>query len=71
MLTRHIQNPAIGHYLGIFRHIQNLVKRLHMQKPGTLGILESSELFHNCLPTHFQNPAILTKIYEFSELRHV
>ena len=39
-LTRHIQNPAIGHYLAIFRHIQNLVQHLHTQKCGILGILE-------------------------------
>ena len=30
-LTRNIQNPAIGHYSNIFRHIQNLAQHLHMQ----------------------------------------
>ena len=51
-LARHrIQNPAMGHYSVIFRHIQNLMQCLHMQKPGILGILEYSELFHNCIPT--------------------
>ena len=63
-LTRHIQNPAIGHYLTIFRHIPNLVQRLHMQKPGIIGY---SEPFHNCKSTHIQNPATLTKIYDCSE----
>ena len=43
----------------LFRHIQNLVQHLHMQKPDILGILQYSELFHNCIPTHIQNPAIL------------
>ena len=33
-------------------HIQNLVQRLHTQKAGILGILEYSEPFHNCIPTH-------------------
>ena len=32
LLGKHIQNPAIGHYSAIFRHIQKLVQRLHMQK---------------------------------------
>ena len=54
-LTRHIQNPSIGYYSAIFRHIQNLVQRLHMQKPGILAILEYSELFHNCIPSHIQS----------------
>ena len=71
ILTRHIQNPAIGHDSAFFRHIQNLVQRLHGQKPGKLRILEYSELFHNCVQTHVQNPVILTKIYEYSELWHV
>ena len=52
------QNPGIGHYSAVFRHVQNLVQRLHMQKPGILGILEYSEPFHNCIPTHIQNPVI-------------
>ena len=33
-----------------------------MQKPDILGILEYSEPFHNCIPTHIQNPVIFTKI---------
>ena len=33
-----------------------------MQKPGTFGILEYSEPFHNCILTHIQNPVIFTKI---------
>ena len=32
-LTRHIQNPAIGHYSAIFRHNQNFVQPLDTQKP--------------------------------------
>ena len=39
-LTRHIQNPVIGHYSAIFRDIQNLVQRLPTQKPDMLRILE-------------------------------
>ena len=58
MLTRH-------------NHIQNLVQRFHMQKADLLGILEYSEPFHNCIPTHIQNPVIFTKIYEYSEFWHV
>ena len=69
-LIRHIQNPAIGHYSATFRHIQNLVQHLYMQKPGILRILEYSEPFHNCIPTHIQGPVILTKIYKYPELKH-
>ena len=68
MLTRHIQNPAIGHCSVTFRDIQNLVQRLHTQKPGILGILEYSERFRNCIPTHIQHRVILTKIYKYSEI---
>ena len=67
-LTRHIPNSAVKHYSAVFRNIQNLVQRLHTQKPGTLGILEYSKPFHNCIPMHFQNPAILTKINEDSDI---
>ena len=35
-LIRHFQNPATEHYSAMFRHIQNLAQRLHMQKPGIL-----------------------------------
>ena len=55
MLTRHIQNPAIGYYSAILSHTQNLVQRLHMQRPGILAILEYSELFRNCIPSHIQS----------------
>ena len=68
MLTRHIQNPAIRHYSVISRQIPNLVQKLHTQKPGILEILEYSEPFYNCVPPHIQNPVILTKIDEYSEL---
>ena len=51
----------MGHYL--LNHIQNHVQCLHTQKPGTRGILEYPELFHNCIQKHIQNPAIFTKIY--------
>ena len=57
-LTRHIQEPVIGNYSAIFRHIQNLLQRLHVQKPGMLKILEYPEQFHNCILTHIQNPVI-------------
>ena len=45
-------------YSTIFRHIQNFVQRLLMQKPGILRILEYSELFHNCIPKHVENTVI-------------
>ena len=67
-LTRHFQKPAIGNYVAIFRHIPNLVQRLHMQKTGILGY---SEPFHKCNSTHIQNPVTLTKIYHYSELEHI
>ena len=67
MLARHIQNLAMGYCSTIFRHIQNLVHRLPMQKSSILGILEYSELFHNCIIAHIQNPVIFTKIYGYSE----
>ena len=70
-LIRHIQNPVLGHYSAIFRHIQNLVQRLHVQKPDILEILEYAEPLHNCIPTRIQNPVILAKIYEYSELWHI
>ena len=63
-LIRRIQNPVIGHYLAIFRHIHNLVERLHLQKPGMLAILQYSELFYYCIPTHTHNPLILRKIFK-------
>ena len=67
-LTRHIQNPAIGHHSAILWNIQNHMQRLHMQKPDIIGILEYSEPFDNDILTYIQNPAIFTKIYEYSEL---
>ena len=60
-LTRHIQN--LGHCSAVFSNIQNLA-----QKPGILGILEYSKPFHHCVLTHIQNPVMLAKIYEYSEL---
>ena len=42
-----------------------------MEKPGILGILEYSELLHNCIPTYIENPLIFTKMYKYSELSHV
>ena len=68
ILTRHIRNLSIGHQSAIFRLIQNFAQHLHTQKPGILGILEYSEPFHNCNPTHIQNSVIFTKIYEYSKL---
>ena len=41
-----------------------------MQKPDKPGILECSEPFYNCILTHIQNPVILTKICDYSELWH-
>ena len=47
------------------------MQRLHMQKPDIIGILEYSEPFDNDILTYIQNPAIFTKIYEYSELWHI
>ena len=52
------------------KDIQNLVQHLYMQKPGIFGILEYSERFRYCMPMHIQDPVILKKFYEYSELRH-
>ena len=35
---------------------------MHIQKPSIFRILEYSEPFCNCIPTHIQNPIIFTKI---------
>ena len=51
----------------IFRHIQNLSKFLHTQKPGILRILEYSEPFHDCVLTHVQNPVIF--IQKFTNIQ--
>ena len=67
----HTQNWDIGHYLTIFRYLQNLMQRFHMRKPDILGILEYSELFHNDNPTHIQKPVIFTKILEYLKLCHI
>ena len=40
-MTRHIQNPAMEHYSAIFWYIQNVVQRLHTQKPSIRGILDA------------------------------
>ena len=51
----------------VFRYIQSVIQNFqHIQQ-----ILEYSAPFHNRIPNHIQNPVILTKIYEFSELRHI
>ena len=44
---------------------------MHTQKPGILGILEHSEPFHICIPTHIQNPVISKAIYKYSELTYL
>ena len=44
----HSQNNLFMYYSAIFRHIQNLVQPLYMQKPGIFGILVYLEPFHNC-----------------------
>ena len=76
----HILSPGIIRTGGLklcetlTRHIQNLVQHLHEQKPGILGILEYSKLFHNYIPTYIQNPVIFTKKYEYSDIfktRHI
>ena len=58
---------VIRRYSAIFRHIQNLLQCLHMQKLCLLGVLEYLELFHYCIPKHIQNPVIFTKIYDYSQ----
>ena len=70
-LTRHFQNPTITHYSAVFRHIQNLVQRFHLQKLGTPGIVENSKSFLNCIPMYIQNHVIFTKICECLELRNL
>ena len=64
---------CLGNYPAIFRHIQNLMQRLHKQKVGIFWILEYSELFLNCIPPHIQNPAIFTKNCKYSgfRVRHI
>ena len=70
-LTRHIQNPTIGHHSAIFRHILNLVQRLHMQKPEIFGIMEYSEPFHNYIQTYIQNPVIHKNLPTFRTLTYL
>ena len=67
MLTRHIQNPAMWHYSTIFRHIQNLVQCLHMQKPGILRISEYSKLFHNLHPNTWSESFHIYKNLQISK----
>ena len=55
--------PCHGHYSAIFRHIQNLMQCLHMQKPGILRILEYSELLHNCVATRIRTLSYLRKFF--------
>ena len=57
----HSQN-SLFIYWAIFRHIQNVVQQLHMQKHGIFGILKHSEPFHNCISTHIQTPIIFMKM---------
>ena len=67
-----VSQPSSNAYLkpceALTRHIQDLVQRWRTEKPGILGILEYSESFNNCIPTHIQKPVKFTKIYEYSEL---
>ena len=70
-LLKHIQNPATGHFSALNMHIQKLVQRLHMKKPGILRNLEYLGLFHNCTPRYIHNPAVFTKTYEIPELWHI
>ena len=67
-----VSQPSSNSYLkpceALTRHIQDLVQRWPTEKPGILGILEYSESFNNCIPTHIQKPVKFTKIYEYSEL---
>ena len=61
-MTRHIQNPAIGHYSAIFGHCATLlVQRLHTQKPGIFDILE---YFKTILLLHPEVYSELCHIYE-------
>ena len=64
-LTRLIQN-RIRRYLAIARHIRNIVWPLHMKKPGILGVLEYSVLFHNFIPTRIQKFKTLSYLRKFT-----
>ena len=59
-MTRHIQNPATGHYSALFGYTHNLVQCLHMQKPGTLEIWEYLEPFH-LHPDAYSGPSHIYK----------
>ena len=61
----HSQSSLFRQYSTIFRDIQNLVKRLHTQKSGIFAILEYSEQFHNCIPTHTQKTHTHTRCYVY------
>ena len=71
-MIRYIQNPALRHYSAIFRHIQNLVQRLHTQKPDILGILKHSESFHNCNPVTYSELCYINEnLWIFSTLTNL
>ena len=70
-LTKHIQNPILGHYLAIFRNIQNRVQRLHIQKPDILEILEYSEPFRNFTPFIFRTLSFYEKLRIFRTLTYL
>ena len=59
------------HYSAIFRHIQNLVQCLHMQKAAILEILEYPKLFLNCIPMYILNPVIFENLQIFRTLAYL
>ena len=63
--------PCHKELISHIQAIQNFVRCLHMQKPDILAIVKHSEHFHNCIPTHMQNPVIFKKIFQYSELQHI
>ena len=50
-----------GHYSAIFKNTENLVQRLHKQKPDIFGILEYSKILPKSYPNTFSKPC---HIYE-------
>ena len=64
-LTRHIQNPAIGHYSAIFRHIQKLLQRLCIRRNLTYSECCKIKNPSIIASRHIQNPVIITKICKY------
>ena len=61
ILNLKTENPPKCNSVNMELPIQNFVQCLHIQKPGILRILECSELFDNCIPTHIHTPCHIYK----------